>query len=109
LTLCGTISYQLIGGNTSYLAYNASNRVLTFTPRTTSLIGIENIHSIRATSPNYPLNIAESPFKTEGLAACAATAYDPNRLAIKVQPALEKYNIKIVGPETLTLPFTFDI
>jgi hypothetical protein len=82
LTLCGTIEYQLIDGDTSYLAYNSLTRVLVFTPRSNALIEVENTHIIKAISPNFPLNIAESDFKTEARAACLASAYDPNRMAI---------------------------
>jgi hypothetical protein len=88
-THCGSIAYELVDGNTSYLTYDTTTREFSLT----HLVATEgiHIHKIRGKCSGFPLNTVEATFKVLVGPPCSITAFALNRLDIKAQPDLEKY------------------
>jgi hypothetical protein len=90
LAHCGSITYELEGGDTTYLTYDTTTRIFNLNHSNASETGIHT-HKIIGKCSGFPLNTVEVTFKVLVGAPCSLTAYTLNRLDIKTQPALEKY------------------
>jgi hypothetical protein len=83
--ICGNTVYELVGGNTPYLTFNAGARKLTHWPKSTAYQNTRT-HTIKSYCANFPLNYTNYNFNVVGQAPCSGT-YNANRLSIAAYPS----------------------
>jgi hypothetical protein len=102
---CGSPVYQLVGGNTPYLTFDAGAKKLTFWPKTTAYQRTIT-HVIRSHCSTFPHNPTDYSFNVVGQPPCSISNYVADRKNIKTQPLLEKYDIGADGNDDF--PFAFN-
>jgi hypothetical protein len=87
-TACGPIIYELVGGDTAYLSYNAAARVFTLWPKSTAYQA-SHPHILRVKPTNYPSgnDVIDIAFNAIGTTPCATASYTANRMAIEAYPS----------------------
>jgi hypothetical protein len=62
-TLCGTLTYELIGGDTTYLTFDSATRTLTLEANLVAEVRLGFTHTIRAYGSLVPTNHVEITFE----------------------------------------------
>jgi hypothetical protein len=107
LAVCGAINYELIGGDTTYVRFIASSRVLSLWTTLTADVRPATQHIIKAYPANFSATFVTKNFSVTVTGPCSETGYTADRKAIPAYPTPISSVIKYVLGVDGVKPYEF--